>query len=191
MKKPRPSLVADGLVAAGKMGRLQTLPERNRAGVAQAFSIFIGTQKIESVFLQHLLELRRVTLLEHQQGRVVRQSFGDPLIPITSPKHQVTPPLVRRLVDKDLIVQSAGQRIEAQIGLLAGTEKSKARQKDEAGPSLAEIAGHLGEGERGIRIRTKPAREVGNRLCGPVRHGLRVMSRRWRRRSNYYGPRRS
>jgi hypothetical protein len=112
VKQPRPSFVADRLVSAGKMGRLQALPQRHRAGIAQPLSIFVLAQKIAAVFFENLPELRRVLLLQHQQRRIVRQPFRNPLIPITLPQHQIAPPLMRRLVDQNLAVEIASHRIK-------------------------------------------------------------------------------
>ena len=82
------------------MGRDESLSERDRPRVAQPLPVFILAEEVVAVLIHDLAKLRRILLLKRKQRRVVCESFGDPLIAIGLPKHEVAPPLMRRLVNE-------------------------------------------------------------------------------------------
>ena len=119
------------------MRRFEPRAEGHGTGVSQSLSILVARKQITAVFLKYVAELRRIFLLEYQQRRVVGESFGNPLIVITLPLHQIAPPLMRGLVHEHLRIERSRQRVEAEIRLLLRTEKGEARKKYESRPSLA------------------------------------------------------
>ena len=61
-------------------------------------------------------------------------------------------------------------------------EEGKAGEEDKRGPSLTDIAGHLGERQAGIGVGTEAASEELDRARRRIGDRLRIARGRWRRR---------
>ena len=125
-----------------------------------------------------------MVLLQQQEGGIVGEAFGNPLIAIALPEHEIAPPLVRGFVNQDEIVEFARQGVEMKFGLLLRTEKRETREEHQAGPSLTQIARHLGQRQGAIGIGAKPLREALDCPGCLVGHGLSIAGGRRRRRSD-------
>ncbi len=139
MKEPCSSFVADRFVSVWKMRRYQPLPQRHRSRISQPLAIFVRAQKIRAGIFPGPAGI--------VQGCRAPASIGthnSPDLPRStglgnSSTDQITPPLMRRLVDQYLVVQFTRHWIKAQVRLLLRTQKRIARQEDQPGPSLTQI----------------------------------------------------
>ena len=74
--------------------------------------------------------------------------------------HQISPPLVRGLVNRDRLLEKTLDWSEMQLFPLLVIKKGVRRKKDEAGPSLAFASRHLSQGQLAVWKRTQPLGEV-------------------------------
>src|SRR5579864_7739668 len=118
MEEPRATTVRDRLIPLRQSRRKQPRAKCNRANFSGRHPILIFLEKIPAILVHDLAKTSRILLFQNHERAIVSKSLRDPLISVSAPRNQVTPPLMGGLVSRNHLLQENAIRRKVQLSAL-------------------------------------------------------------------------